>query len=176
MMNRDHGCDIGCDSQPPMISTNSMTRDHACESGCDSRPHFWALVNGPDWWASVLTAFTCLGLSSWAELVNRMCFYWLLTVTDYTWLPNVLNICALLGSTLIIRDNRDRTLLNTCDLIDFLWLTAEQTEVSSHPLQSMGFPGLGTGLRNVVPRLPWVGRQWFRNVIPRPDGRINVLD
>ena len=62
-------------------STHSMTRDHACESGCDSRPHFWALVNGPDWWASVLTAFTCLGLSSWAELVNRMCYGWLLTVT-----------------------------------------------------------------------------------------------
>ena len=84
----------------------------------------------------------------------------------------MLNICALLGSNLIICDIRVRTLLTTCDLIDFLCLTAEQTKVSSHPLQSMGFPGLGTGLRNVVPRLPWVGRQWFRNVIPRPDGRI----
>ena len=61
----------------------------------------------------------------------------------------MLNICALLGSNLIIRDIRVRTLLTTCDLIDFLCLTAEQTKVSSHPLQSMGFPGLGTGLRNV---------------------------
>ena len=61
----------------------------------------------------------------------------------------MLNICALLGSNLIIRDIRVRTLLTTCDLIDFLCLTAEQTKVSSHPLQSMGFPGLGMGLRNV---------------------------
>ena len=60
----------------------------------------------------------------------------------------MLNICTLLGSNLIIRDIRVRTLLTTCDLIDFLCLTAEQTKVSSHPLQSMRFPGLGTGLRN----------------------------
>ncbi|KAJ0865490.1 hypothetical protein HanRHA438_Chr12g0541071 [Helianthus annuus] len=62
MINRDHGCDTGCDSQPFMISTNSMTRDHACESGCDSRPHFWALVNGPALWTSVLTVNTYIGL------------------------------------------------------------------------------------------------------------------
>ena len=61
----------------------------------------------------------------------------------------MLNIRALLGLNLIIRDNRDRTLLTTCDLIDFLCLTAEQTKVSSHPLQSMGFPGLGMGFRNM---------------------------
>ena len=54
-----------------MLASPVATRDHT----------FWALVNGPDWWASVLTAFTCLGLSSWAELVNRMCYCWLLTVT-----------------------------------------------------------------------------------------------
>ena len=66
----------------------------------------------------------------------------------------MLNICALLGSNLIIRDIRVRTLLTTCDLIDFLCLTAEQTKVSSHPLQSMGFPGLGTGFRNVGSCLP----------------------
>ncbi|KAJ0857316.1 hypothetical protein HanRHA438_Chr13g0588661 [Helianthus annuus] len=49
MTSRNRGCDIGCDSQPPMLNTNSMTRNHACESGCDSRPRLLDLLRyGPN--------------------------------------------------------------------------------------------------------------------------------
>uniref|UniRef100_A0A251UV63 Uncharacterized protein n=1 Tax=Helianthus annuus TaxID=4232 RepID=A0A251UV63_HELAN len=45
------------------------------------------------------------------------------------------------------------------------------------PFTKHGIPWVGNGIqeRGFLVYL-WVGRQWFRNVIPRPDGRINVLD
>ena len=59
----------------------------------------------------------------------------------------MLNICALLGSNLIIRDIRVRTLLTTCDLIDLSVINCRANQGEFTPSTKHGIPWVGNGVK-----------------------------